>query len=352
MSIFSKKINIKHQETLFVLLPEGLGDILYWMPVLRALSIHASALNFLFPEEFTSLQRVLSPQALGASSVRFVGSSMRPDFDKCIVLNDEDEVIQKYKQLIMQCKHRVGMDRAFYKGLFNYRVKQSRFLSDIHQYSRNQKLLGIFDVHTSNSIEDLDLSFLGMNEKQTLVKYVVLHPFSRGNGREWPISHYSNLALEFLSLGYQVIFTGSKFESNKISESFAYVLREEGVSNFSGELEIKEFIGCLSLSSLVVASSTGPIHLAAMLGTRALGLYVPKKGLGPSRWGPIGKNAYALSKSKCNQRKCCNIDCRCMANLSVSDVLKVSACLLKDDFSMSSFRNSNSSLNIWSYASS
>jgi ADP-heptose:LPS heptosyltransferase len=47
----------------------------------------------------------------------------------------------------------------------------------------------------------------------------------------------------------------------------------------------------LAAADGVVAASTGPLHLAALAGTRALGLFSPQRPIHPGRWAPIGPHA-------------------------------------------------------------
>ena len=46
----------------------------------------------------------------------------------------------------------------------------------------------------------------------------------------------------------------------------------------------------LSRASLFISNSTGPLHLAAALGTEVIGIYPGIIPLCPKRWGPYGRD--------------------------------------------------------------
>ena len=61
-----------------------------------------------------------------------------------------------------------------------------------------------------------------------------------------------------------------------------------------GLLSLEELIGLIGASDALVAASTGPLHIAAASGIRAIGLYAPRRPIHPGRWAPIGNDVHAL----------------------------------------------------------
>ncbi|MGB1031471.1 MAG: glycosyltransferase family 9 protein, partial [Flavobacteriales bacterium] len=62
-----------------------------------------------------------------------------------------------------------------------------------------------------------------------------------------------------------------------------------GVLDFTGSLDLGQLLALLNKAVGIVAASTGPLHMAAAVGTPALGLYSPKRPIFPTRWAPIGR---------------------------------------------------------------
>ena len=55
-----------------------------------------------------------------------------------------------------------------------------------------------------------------------------------------------------------------------------------------GALDLHQLIALLGRADAAVASSTGPIHVAAAQGTVAVGLYTARPSKNAARWGPAG----------------------------------------------------------------
>ena len=64
--------------------------------------------------------------------------------------------------------------------------------------------------------------------------------------------------------------------------------------DLTGRLALAELLAVLAAADGVVAASTGPLHLAALLGTRTLGLFSPVRPLHAGRWGPLGARAEVI----------------------------------------------------------
>ena len=82
-----------------------------------------------------------------------------------------------------------------------------------------------------------------------------------------------------------------------------------------------EFISFINLCDVLVAASTGPLHIAAALGKKAIGLYSPRRPIHPGRWAPVGKDTHALVFDE-NCENCKNkTDCNCIEKIEVQKVV-------------------------------
>ena len=73
----------------------------------------------------------------------------------------------------------------------------------------------------------------------------------------------------------------------------------------------------------MIAASTGPLHIAAALGKKAIGLFAPMRPIHPGRWKPIGKQAnYLVLNIDCSDcRKTMN--CHCIREIKTMEVIKM-----------------------------
>lgn len=144
--------------------------------------------------------------------------------------------------------------------------------------------------------------------------FVLLHPLSHGNGREWPIQHFARLAHLLIEEGLSVVVGGSAEEAKRMAPQhmlFPAATRwEAGQYNLSGYMERIE------QASAVVASGTGPLHIAGLAGVPTFGLFPPKWPVNSLRWSPVGTRVKIFEAAKDCQEKCNNTHCACMAAIT------------------------------------
>lgn len=204
-------------------------------------------------------------------------------------------------------KDRIGTSgRLYHYFTCNKIVALSRRNSNLHETQLNFQLLKpIFNdaLPTLNSIFNfyhLDSSILKNKNFEELTdpgKFnLILHPKSKGSAREWPLDKYSELIEMLPKDKYKIFITGTK-EEGEILHDFLE-RNKNSVINLTGKFKLKDLISFISQADGLVAASTGPLHIAAMLNKLAIGIYPPIKPMHPGRWAPIGKNAHFLVAQK------------------------------------------------------
>lgn len=160
----------------------------------------------------------------------------------------------------------------------------------------------------------LDLSHLLPAE--TGQPLAVLHPGARWPTKLWPAAHWALLA-DWLARekGFRVAITGSPGDHDLIEEIVTQA--ETPPLNLAGHTSLAELAALLQRAHLAVTTDTGPLHLAAALGTPVVALFGPT---GPWRTGPFGQGheivRLDLDCSPCFQRRC--PEPRCLSELPVS----------------------------------
>ncbi len=208
---------------------------------------------------------------------------------------------------------RVGTShRAYHLLTCNERLNFSRKNSDFHESQLNFELLkpfGITELPSMDEINELITAFqipevslpatIEEMLKNDLPK-VILHPKSQGSAMEWPIEKYMELATILLSKGYAIYFTGTEADG----VSFRSLMpKHENCFDTSGKMTLTELIVFISRGNQLVACSTGPLHLAGILGLKTIGLFSSKRPIHPGRWQPIGKDVHILVNEKENSTK-------------------------------------------------
>jgi len=152
-----------------------------------------------------------------------------------------------------------------------------------------------------------------------------LHPGMGGSALNWAPQRFALVANALATRpGRRVLLTGGEEDATLIDEVRVQLAPQ--VEVIAGRYPLREFLGVLGAGDLMIAPSTGPLHMAAALGLAVVGLYPPLPTQRPARWGPRGQDAVALSPAvTCPARLTCFGDrCRhwnCMDGIATEAVL-------------------------------
>jgi len=161
-----------------------------------------------------------------------------------------------------------------------------------------------------------DLRELGINFSQPLI---VVHPGTGGSAVDLPFDKLWKI-VHVLSLdNYKILVTGSESEK-ELCESLVV---NKHVINTAGRYNLSELIALLNNTDLLLANSTGPIHIAAALGKHVIGFYPKIAACSPKRWGPYTDKKVIFSPSidcrDCDPNQCEKLNC--MDSISSDEVI-------------------------------
>lgn len=225
---------------------------------------------------------------------------------------------------------RVGTSRRWYSFLFNRRFNISRRGRNQHEADLNLALLSAAGVSGPADVPKIIIphsawqSAANTLQKAGLARdtlYVIIHPGSGGSAREWAPQYFRILAGELArQTGVTVVITGHNSEFDKCE-----IVSGGRHSNLSGRTDLLTLTAIISGAKLLVANSTGPLHLAVALGVKALGLYPPVADCLPTRWGPYQHPDWAMMPDLPQCRRCrpgTVSACACMDALAPEQVLE------------------------------
>ncbi|MBF0254579.1 MAG: glycosyltransferase family 9 protein [Candidatus Omnitrophica bacterium] len=161
--------------------------------------------------------------------------------------------------------------------------------------------------------------------------YVVLHPGGNWMPKRWPAENFARLAAYLASSGMNVILCGTASEE-ALCRQIAMSSNPAKVKVAAG-LTALGTLGALILGArLIVSNDSGPIHLAAALGTPIVGLYGPTS---PAITGAVSRGPsiilhHGRVESGCHV-PCYRDNCRdisCMKMIRVEEVVRASEQLL------------------------
>jgi len=151
-------------------------------------------------------------------------------------------------------------------------------------------------------------------------RLIVIHPIAKWKTKLWPQKKFSCLADQLIALhNADIVFTGSKSDILVIDEIIS-CMKYRAV-NLAGQTTLKTLGALYRKADILITTDTGPMHLAAALGTRVVALFGPTA---PWRTGPYGTDHQVvragLDCSPCFKRECASTEC--MTKISVKCVLE------------------------------
>ncbi|MCB9183143.1 MAG: glycosyltransferase family 9 protein [Flavobacteriales bacterium] len=224
---------------------------------------------------------------------------------------------------------RVGTShRLWHWWTCNKRVHFSRKRSLLHEAQLNIKLLEPFGMAMPARAELVPLLGLRPPEPDERVsrllagdrRVVVLHPLL-GSGVGWGLANYAELMRALDPRDWRIIVTGTAAEAEVYRKALPLDLAH--VADAGGLLGLHELIALLGGCHAMVAASTGPLHIAAALGARTIGLFSMRRPIFPARWAPLGTDAHALVWDQacptCAEGRACD----CITRIPVARVLEL-----------------------------
>lgn len=226
---------------------------------------------------------------------------------------------------------RVGTARRFFSLKFNRRINISRSAGGRHERDFNLDLLRGIEikeptVHDPRCIPPQEvkdkarimLGELGIDPNQH--RFVVVHPGCGGSARNWASARYAELCRSLKSEGLAILVSGSS-EEKELTRQVA-TDSGDGAADLAGRADLPMLAAILEMATVFIGPSTGPMHLAAAVGTPVVTLFGPVRTTGPDRWGPLG-NQHRVFETGAPVCRCPVDRCKlgdCMDRISVTDV--------------------------------
>lgn len=229
--------------------------------------------------------------------------------------------------------NRLGTSHRLFHWLYCNRLAHfSRVNSPLHEAQLNFALLKPLGIAVQPRLSDI-IAWYGMqalpdpaHEKfvRPLAKHIILHPKSNGNGREWPLASFLQLVQNFAQdNSVQFWLTGSAKEGDFLAAHAPELLQQTNLQNLCGQLDLAGLASLMARADGLIASGTGPLHMAAALGRPCLGLFPPVKPIDPARWGALGAQAQVLVAPQPCSSCTGAAQCQCMQAITPAQVAAV-----------------------------
>jgi ADP-heptose:LPS heptosyltransferase len=196
----------------------------------------------------------------------------------------------------------------YHEAQLNLQMLVPMGASALYELTEIPNLYGLKKINTPHSVAE----FIDPRRFN-----LVLHPKSKGSAREWGLENFSRLIRILPADRYKIFVTGTAEDGSHMKGFFS--MHPETV-DLTGRLSLDELISFIGIADGLVAASTGPLHIAAALGRKAVGIFSPMRPIHPGRWAPLGKKASFLVADKtCSDcRK--SMECQCIRSIMPQQV--------------------------------
>jgi heptosyltransferase I len=204
---------------------------------------------------------------------------------------------------------------------------------DIHALDRGLVLLNSLGIPTGPVVYDFPileeneakahrlLEAGGWRENELLV---AIHPMTLWPTKLWENERFGQVADQLVEKGFRVAFTGGPGDRQAIDAICARMTHP--AIRLEGRTSLKTLAAIHRLASVVLSTDTGPMHIAAAVGTPVVALFGPTA---PWRTGPYGREhtvlRVGLDCSPCFRRRCLTAryeEMACMRRLTVDQVVE------------------------------
>lgn len=200
---------------------------------------------------------------------------------------------------------RAGYDRKW-GFLLTHRIQDRRVLGECHEVEYNMRLLSTLGLAvpssptlhlpvTDEAARDIAqrLRAAGLTSQEALV---VVHPWTANLRKQWPLDRVRGMIARLSALPQARVLVVGGPEERLHAHGLVQGMGP-GVTSLVGELLLPALAACLRRARVVVSNDSGPMHLAAAVGTPVVALFgTQDPGSCPERWGPWGSGHTVIHK--------------------------------------------------------
>jgi 3-deoxy-D-manno-octulosonic-acid transferase/heptosyltransferase-1 len=208
---------------------------------------------------------------------------------------------------------------------------------EVHALTRGLMLLNAIGIPTPTVDYDLPVAEADNKVARRLLNHqgiagirplVAINPVALWETKLWLNDRFAVLADRLINKHrVDIVFTGGPAD-RQVADTILSMMSAPA-ANLAGKTRLKQLAAVYRQSALVVSTDTGPMHLAAAVGTPVVALFGPTA---PWRTGPFGEGhrvvRTAPSCSPCFKRHCDEHRCRCMTDISVAAVFEAATRIL------------------------
>ncbi len=333
---------------ILIIKPSSLGDIVHTLPAVEILrrSLNDLHVSWVVNDSFEHLlrpfsiadklflfrrSRWLNPKHWG-ELLNFLLQIRKEHFD--IVLDFQGLFRSGFITGFSQAPRRIGFADAREGASFFYTESVSVPLEIKHALEKNVYLVKhVFNCSGDPVFPALVIDSATEYRAKQLFEscgfksdapILAVAPVARWQTKTWPAQFFAQVldAVADNRPDCQIWLLGTKADSGSAAELIRLCHRCN-LHDLTGKTELDTLMHTLQLTDVLLTNDSGPMHLAAALGTATVALFGPTD---PVRTGPYG-DGHTVFKSKCENAPCFQRKCRiaqknCIESLDASEIAR------------------------------
>ena len=319
--------------------PSSLGDIVHAMPTLFALRerFPDAEVTWLVKRQWVSLVEVIK----GVDHVCAVEQGLMgwlgrvPDlraagFD--LVVDLQGLFRSGAMAWLTGCSRRVGFANAREGSPFFYTQRVAVPTGSMHAVDRD---LLVTEALGAARPKEPRFEFIDRAEDRQAVEtlltaaglagvlpWVAMNVSARWETKRWPPQHFAEAADQLAEAGIPIVFMGGPAERPETRAVMAR-MRTKAV-DLTGQTPVGLLPSLLRRAAVLVTNDSGPMHIAAAVGTPVVALFGPTD---PVRTGPYGRGHVVLSNPvecrPCFRRECSRaVTLECLTGVTSEQVVR------------------------------
>jgi heptosyltransferase-2 len=285
----------------------ALGESVLILPALRSLSDNGYRISVIVTKQNKAIFEGLDfideviVLKLGLLKLRKAVKIVKNlNFDTCI----DFEPYTKFSAVLSYlsgAKMRIGFNNR--PKLYTNVVKP---IENMHAVKNFVNLINVLEkVSYPEKLEPLYFSKADENSMSAVLKrcgakitetMIGIHAGSASSSlsRRWSEERFAKLCDKIIEkYNAKIFLVGSQNEEDINQRIISMMRHKEGAINLAGKLSLKQFFALCKKFDLFIANDSGPMHIAAAMGVKTIGLFGPNL---PERYGPYGKKCMGLYK--------------------------------------------------------
>lgn len=346
---FQKKNSIRN---ILIIKPSSLGDIVHSLPVAKAVRqiFPDASIVWLVKDEWSEILKgnpyideIISFPFSFKKIARLIGILRKKRFD--LVVDIQCLFRSGLIGYLAGVPIRIGFENGRELSHIFYNIKVKVPDMDIHAVDRYmlvpaelEKVIGKssgyntdskdFTMITSIEDEEYIEKFFNDNNIGNNSIIAAISPSARWHTKMWLTERFAEVADILNKKGVITILVGSRSDRPLIDKITSLMSTNPVIA--AGKTNLKQLISLLKRTDIMITNDSGPMHIAAAIGTPIVAIFGPTD---PVRTGPYGNSHVVIRRNDidclpCLKRKCYN-NILCMNLITVDEVTEEAIKMLK-----------------------